>query len=475
MNRTVFTSLLAIVVFVFFIAATTGGCANPIAPTGGPRDSLPPLLISVTPKDSSENFNAKKVTFAFNEFVQLDNVHDNLIVSPVPKQEPIIESKLRTVTIKIKDTLEENTTYSYNFGNAIKDINEGNILKNFTYVFSTGAYIDSLELSGTVQIAETGLADSTLIVMLHRNGDDSALIKEKPRFIAKLDSAGRFHFRHLPSGIFYVYALKDDGGQKKYLSKRQFFAFADKPVSIAGSNAPVNLYAYLEKDTSKPIPHAAPKPPGGAKSDKDKEKDKRLKFTINLENGQQDLLSNLVFAFNDPLKKFDSSKVFFADETFKPITGYRIEKDSSNKKLTLYYKWPENTAYNLIVDKEFAEDSAGRKIARNDTLRFRTMKESDYGNVSIRFNNLDLSKKPVLQILQSGTIKDSARLTTRDYKVKLFKPGEYEMRILFDTNGNFVWDTGEFFGKRKQPEKVIAIKRKLIVKANWDNDNTIDL
>ncbi len=473
MSRKLPALLLILPVIVFF-TISFGGCANAIAPSGGPRDSLPPLLVGVTPKDSSENFNAKKVTFTFNEFVQLDNVHDNLIVSPVPKHEPIIESKLKTVTIRIKDTLEENTTYAYNFGRAIKDINEGNILKNFTYVFSTGAYIDSLDLTGNVLLAETGLPDSTLIVMLHRNGDDSALIKEKPRYIAKLDSTGQFHFRHLPSGIFYLYALKDESGQKKYISKRQLFAFADKPVTVGANNTPVTMYAFAEKDTSKPIAKTT-KPIGGAKPDKDKEKDKRLKFSVNLENGQQDLLGNLVFTFNDPLKKFDSSKIVFTDEAFKPITQYKLIKDTSNKKITIIYKWPENTAFNLIADREFAEDSAGRKIPRTDTLNFRTMKESDYGNVTIRFNNLDIAKKPVLQILQSGTVKDSARLTSRDYKVKLFKPGEYEMRILYDENNNFIWDAGEFFGKRRQPEKVIAIKRKLNVKANWDNDNTIDL
>jgi len=167
--------------------------------------------------------------------------------------------------------------------------------------------------------------------------------------------------------------------------------------------------------------------------------------------------------------------VQFTDEAFKPITNYSLVKDTTNKKLTLSYKWPENTTFNLIVDKEFAEDSSGRKIPRTDTLKFRTLKEADYGHVSIRFNNLDLSKKPVLQILQAGVMKDSARLVSKDFNIKLFKPGEYEMRILFDENGNFTWDTGEFFGKRRQPEKVYAIKRKLAVKANWDNDNTIDL
>ena len=453
MNGKVFTSFLAIIIVVVVFTTLGGGCANPIAPSGGPRDSLPPVLVAVTPKDSSENFNARRVTFTFNEFVQLDNVHDNLVVSPVPKMEPVIDSKLRTVTIKIKDSLEVNTTYAYDFGKAIKDINEGNVLKNFTYVFSTGAYIDSLELSGNVVMAETGSTDSTLIVMLHCNGDDSALIKEKPRFIAKLDSMGRFHFRHLPAGEYFIYTLKDEGGQKKYISKRQLFGFADKPVIIGSNNAAVTLYAYVEKDTSKPIAtRSISKAPAG-KPDKEKEKDKRLKFTLNLEGGQQDLLGTLQFNFPDPLKKFDSSKIQFTDEAFKPISNYRLVKDTSNKKITLSYKWPENTTFHLIVDREFAEDSSGRKIARTDTLKFKTLKEADYGNVSIRFNNLDLSKKPVLQILQSGTVKDSARLVSKDFKIKLFKPGEYEMRILYDTNGNFIWDAGEFFGIRRQPEK----------------------
>ncbi len=471
MSHKAFSTLLVLIIIVFAASSIGSGCANIIPPTGGPRDSLPPLLTGVTPKDSSENFNAKKVTFYFNEYVVVDNVHDNLIVSPVPKQEPLVEYKLKTVTIKIKDTLEENTTYSYDFGNAIKDNNEGNILRNFTYVFSTGTHIDSLDLSGRVLIAQTGVPDSTLIVMLHRKGDDSAVIKEKPRFIAKLDSTGRFHFRHLPVGEFYLYALKDEGGQKKYLSKKQFFAFADKPVNTATSNTGIILYAYTEKDDDKRPP--APKPV--AKPDKEKEKDKRLKFSLNLESNQQDILGQLVFTFNDPLKNFDSAKVQFTDEAFKPVSNYRLEKDTTNKKLTLFYKWPENTAFNLIVDKDFAEDSSGRKIPRTDTLRFRTKKESDYGTVNIRFNNLDVSKKPVLQLLQQDVVKDSARLSARDFKIKLIKPGEYDIRVLLDENGNGTWDTGEFFGKRRQPEKVIAVKKKLNVKANWDNDNTIDL
>src|SRR5690349_3991946 len=204
------------------------GCANIVPPMGGPRDSLPPQLVKINPRDSATNFTGKKIVIEFDEFVQIDNIQENLLVSPVPKINPIVESKLRTVTVTVKDTLQPNTTYSIDFGNAIKDINEGNILKNFTYVFATGKSLDSLKLTGKVFIAETGKTDSTLIVMLHTSQDDSAVIKEKPRYIARVDKDGNYAFSNLPSGSFALFALKDEGGQRRYLSNSQLFAFANE-------------------------------------------------------------------------------------------------------------------------------------------------------------------------------------------------------------------------------------------------------
>ncbi len=95
----------------------------------------------------------KKIVLVFNEYVQLDNIQQNLIVSPNPKNVPFIDSKLKTVTIRLKDSLEPNTTYSINFGNALKDVNEGNASKRFTYIFSTGSHIDGNIISGKVLLA----------------------------------------------------------------------------------------------------------------------------------------------------------------------------------------------------------------------------------------------------------------------------------------------------------------------------------
>jgi hypothetical protein len=172
-----FFFFLLIILFAIQHIVVLPGCANIIPPQGGPKDSLPPRLIKASPGDSTRNFKGSRITFSFNEFVDLQNVQENLLVSPSPKTNPTVDHKLNTVTLKIKDSLESNTTYSINFGDAIKDFNEGNVLKGFTYIFSTGPYIDSLELHGKVVLAETGKVDSTLIVVLHTSADDSAVVK----------------------------------------------------------------------------------------------------------------------------------------------------------------------------------------------------------------------------------------------------------------------------------------------------------
>jgi len=475
MQRSLPIKILFAALFLSFLLpqlVLNTGCANQIPPTGGTRDSIPPVLISAKPADSSINFTGKKIILEFNEFVTVENASQNLLVSPTPKIPPGVESKLRAVTVTIKDTLEPNTTYTYDFGNAIKDINESNILKNFSYTFSTGNKLDDLEFTGKVLIAQSGLADSTLIAVLHRKGDDSAVIKEYPRYISRLDKAGNFHFKNLPAGTFYLYAFQDPGS-KRYSDS--LFAYADSPIIVSDSTKPVILYAYTEIDTRK-----SSKPPGGARTPPARggnaAADKRLRLETTLQAGEQDLLKPFEVYFRTaPLKEFDSTKIIFADEKLKPITNYRIIRDTSNTKLTIDYPWVENTGYTIIVDKDFASDTAGRKLLKSDTLEFRTRKQSEYGSIRLRFPNLDLSKNPVLQIVQNGEVITSHVFRSRDYYVKLYTPGEYDLRILYDDNKNGIWDRGKFFGTRKQPERVVPVTRKLIVKANWDAEVDITL
>ena len=162
-------------VFFVLISLYITGCANIIPPGGGPRDSLPPTLVVALPKDSATNVHTKNFMLSFDEYVTLQGIQENLIVSPTVKNTPIIDYKLKNVTIKFKDSLEENTTYTLDFGKAVVDVNESNMATGFRYIFSTGSTIDNGNYSGRVVVAASGKVDSTLIVVLHNNVNDTSI------------------------------------------------------------------------------------------------------------------------------------------------------------------------------------------------------------------------------------------------------------------------------------------------------------
>lgn len=457
-------SLLLLVVGISLIGLfVNSGCASIVPPSGGYRDTLPPMVLHVDPANETKNFDAKKITFTFNEYVELQDAYKNLIVSPLPKSAPDVQRRLKTVTVKLRDTLLPNTTYTLNFSKAIKDVNEGNQVKDLLYVVSTGDYFDSLQLSGSVRIAKTDKPDSTLMVMLHTSMDDSAVVKQKPKYVARLDSSGLFLFRNLAPGNYKLYAIKDESGSYMYATRQQLFAFADSPIIISDTmpKAPVRLWAYDEEE----------KKAGSGEAPELDKKEKRLKFTSNLQGGSQDLLDAFIMTFESPLKKYDSTKLSLStDSTFTPAVGNTFTLDSTRTKLTLNMPWAEAQKYHLILDKEFASDSLDRQLLKTDTISFTTKAKKDYGQVRIAFKGLDFAQNPVLLITSGQQIKSAFPLNSNVINIQLYLPGDYEMQILLDSNKNKIWDPGDFFGKRTQPELIIPLERKLNVKANWETD-----
>lgn len=454
--------LIAVLVLgiCIYIQASLTGCAQIIAPTGGKKDSLPPVLLMAVPGENALNFNAKKVVLTFDEYVQLDQVRENLVVSPVPEKDPYVDYKLKTVTIKINDTLKPNTTYSINLGNAVRDVNENNIFKNLTYTFSTGAYIDSLTLSGNVQLAETGGFDSTLTVLLYNNLIDSAVETQKPRYMAKVDSSGNFRFRHLASGTYNYYALKDGDGNKFYSSPREIFAFGGNTVTVDTGTTRIKLYAYAEEPEK--IAPAKQTP------------EKKLKYVSKVPAEEQDILSNLSIDFNKKLKNFDAQKILLTDTLNNQLDDYSASLDSTQKKVTINYKWQLDSFYRLILLKDFGSDSTGLSLEKTDTIKFKARGEADYGSLKINFTNFDTTKKMVLQFVKNNEVVKAYKLTNSKWSELLFDPGEYQLRILYDTNDNGKWDAGSYTLKR-QPEIVYPIKQKLAIRANWENERDIEL
>ena len=439
------------------------GCAQIGAPMGGPRDSIPPKLLNANPPNGAINFKGNRITLTYDEYVQILKLQDNLLINPTPKIIPNVDSKLKTVSIKIRDTLQPNTTYRFDFGNAIADYTEGNPVKNFSFIFSTGSYIDSLQFTGKVQLAETGKTDSTLLIFLYKDLDDSAVLKTKPTYITRLDSSGNFTFHNLPGGIYNVYALKDESGQKIYNNNDELFAFSDSNIKVNDSTKPVNLFAYQEEK---------PKPKTSSTSIASSEK--KLKYTTSIVNSRQDLLTPLTIDFNRKLKNFDSLKIQLTDTLLNPYNSATVSIDTTGKKITIANKWIDNTDYRLIIRKDFATDTLGVALLKSDTIHFKTKREGDYGAITINFKNLEKFKNPVLQFVSNNEVVNSYPLTSAKWSVKLFNPGDYEIRILEDVNKNGIWDHGNYHLKL-QPEKVFAIKQKINIRQDWDNERDIIL
>jgi uncharacterized protein (DUF2141 family) len=454
------------------------GCASIGAPTGGARDSIGPVMIKALPENFTPNFKSKIITLNFDEYVDLDGVFEKLVINPPLEKFPLVERKLRAVTIKIKDTLEPNTTYSWRFDDIIKDANEGNPLGEYTYVFSTGPNFDSAKFAGRILDAETGKVDSTLIVILHNNLVDTAVSKFKPRYITKLDGKGFFKFNYLAPGNYNVFALKDDG-MKRYSDSTQPFAFYDSVIQISDNTTAVEMLFFKAKEPAPEKKQAdevqKPKPKRNAEDGEVIEEKKKLKVALDQSSGAgHDIFSDITIKFSEAIRDIDSAKYILTDTLFKSVGTIVLEKDSTGKSLTLKHRWKLESFYNLQILAGAATDSVGNTLTANDTLRIKTKDEADYGAVRIDFAGIDFAQNPILQWYEGGRLYKSMPLTGATFTDKLFKPGEYEIRILLDQNKNGKWDTGDYWTK-KQPERNLAVGKKLTIRPNWDNEFTIDM
>lgn len=199
----------AILLLVLFAAA----CARQGYPTGGPKDETPPQALATQPANESRHFGSQQFYIQFDEYVVLKNANENVLVSPPLKNKPEYSIKGRGVLVKINDTLLPNTTYLFQFKDAIADFNEGNLLPSFEYVFSTGDAMDTLMLAGQVQDARNGKAwKEQVSVLAYRQEqctDDTMACTVQPAFITRADKEGRFAFHYLPEGCYRLVALED--------------------------------------------------------------------------------------------------------------------------------------------------------------------------------------------------------------------------------------------------------------------------
>ena len=206
-------------------------CANVTAgPSGGPKDTLPPVMVKVTPANNSRNFQGKRVELKFNEFPKLKDAFSQIFLSPPQSKRPVAVVRGKSVIVTFAEPLDSATTYSLHFGQSIVDNNEDNPYGSYVYSFSTGAQLDSMLMSGYIVNAQTLLPMENISVFLHPADVDTAIFKSLPKAVGKSDHWGYYMLYNLPHSSFQLYGVEDQNNNYKLESESEMYAFLDSLV-----------------------------------------------------------------------------------------------------------------------------------------------------------------------------------------------------------------------------------------------------
>lgn len=252
---------LLYLVFLFLLATA---CANPgSGPDGGPYDEELPYVVSTTPASGDSGVKGRRVTLQFNEFIKLENASEKVTVSPPQIEMPDILTSGKRITVTLNDSLRPNTTYTIDFSDAIEDNNEGNPMGNYTFFFSTGRTVDTLEVGGHVLTAEDLEPIKGILVGLHSDTTDSAFRTRPFDRVARTDGSGRFSIKGVAPGRYRIYALNDGDGDFRFTQKSEMIAFGRE--SISPSFFQDTRYDTLWRDTvhydtivARPFTHFTP-------------------------------------------------------------------------------------------------------------------------------------------------------------------------------------------------------------------------
>ena len=222
--------------------ATLWSCARMGQPDGGWFDETPPHVVRTSPTDQSINVKAKKIVIAFDEGIKLDNASEKVVVSPPQLEVPEIKAQGNRIIVTLLDSLKENTTYTVDFSDAILDNNESNPMGNYTYSFSTGEQIDTMEVSGYVVDASNLEPVKGILVGLYSDIADSAFVSKPLLRVARADSEGHFVIKGVAEGSYRIYALQDMDGDYVFSQKGEMIAFTDEIITPSA-------YADIRQDT----------------------------------------------------------------------------------------------------------------------------------------------------------------------------------------------------------------------------------
>ncbi len=525
---------LSIIVLVLWVISSTH-CAKRGTPTGGLKDSIPPVLVSANPALNKINFDAEKVVMVFDEYVKLNDIANQLIVSPPMEKSAYKILPEGTVSKKVEIRFiappRDNTTFTFNFGEAIEDFNENNPLPFFSYTFSTGDYLDSLRLSGTVKDAYA--LDSLDRVSIHlypidSTFTDSTIFLQKPLYVGNTLDSIYFNLQSLAPGKYEFIAIKDVGKNYLFDQAVDLIGFFEEPIELPQDSLMFPIlfkevpnfrwgrpkmindhhleFGYFGDVTDKAVIFTEDfEQKGQGFFTRDREKD-----TLHYWFLPQKELDSIVVALEEidsmrplvikPFKPVLDSLILkvvpknrnilhFLDslkiESNLPITEVNNEFiqifdidtlevpftssiDPNKDKVYLDFKKIQNDKYRIQLLPNAITNFLGET---NDTIlhTVRTRSIEDYGTLFLTVKRKDETMPYFFELIdkKGKTIRKVNQNSDNTYKLDYLIPKEYQIRFVKDRNGNGRWDTGNYLEKR-QAEEVVYLSDYLVLRANWD-------
>ena len=235
------------IIYFCIISILFESCAIQVPPDGGKKDLEPPHLLSSEPANYSNLFKGHDLQLNFDEFISLNEIGSQLIVSPLLKYPPVLKIRKKSLLIHFQDTLLENTTYTMNFGQGIADNNEGNKLENFQFVFSTGTIIDSLDVQGSIETAFSHKKSKDVLALLYRSTKDSIPFLEKPLYFSRTNDSGQFRISNISPGYYKLIGLKEADGNYLYSPGEELIGFPDTLINANSENVNLEIFNEVNK------------------------------------------------------------------------------------------------------------------------------------------------------------------------------------------------------------------------------------
>lgn len=496
-------------------------CANIVAPTGGLKDQTPPKVKNSIPKNGSLNFTGNKIELNFNEFIKLKNPEKEILISPNLKYEPEYKYSKKKVEIKFKDTLQQNTTYTINFGGSITDVNEGNVDSTFSFAFSTGPIIDTNKISGNLINTLSGKPESNFYVFLLEDSLPKFSKKYTISYYSKSNAGGQFQIKNVKNGSFYLFVLKDENFNKNYDIGFESIAFMKNKIevnkdtfvsnlmtfianigndikynseknsftssytnlintTISAQDTPANIVVTRHSDSLK-VEYLDPKTDTVflkftnplAKIDttfkilpiKLKIKSAQLSFsqtTFNMDEPIQ-------LKYSNPIKSLDTSKIILLEDSIKKIPFIAKINPNNPYLISISSKFEEDKKYYLQIEKSGFIDAFEKEgISFNGLIPLTFSK--DLSKIKLKIINKKNQNLLVEILSDKQKIEHHFSINqTKNIEIPYLKPGIYKIRIIVDQNQNGKWDTGNL-DELEQPEQIIYYEKILSIKANWEQE-----